>query len=161
MGSKIMKDIKVSLNWREIFSAAEIGISRHIESEKKGLKNKHGLNSYDGWRVNIEGAIGELAYAKAMNKFWPMSVNTFKSIPDVDQEEIRTRSEDYYDLLVRDDDPDDRIYVLVTGKIPNFIVRGWMLGRDAKQTKWKKNYANRPPAYFVPQAFLHDLNDIS
>ena len=86
------------------------------------------------------GACGEVAVAKAMGRYWGGSVNTFKSIGDLVSVgwEIRTRAEHSYDLIIRDDDQDDRVFVLVTGKAPNYVVRGWIKAGDAKERNGAK-----------------------
>jgi len=90
-------------------------------------------------------------------------VNTFKSLADlVSDVEVRTRSKDYYDLLVRADDQDSKRFVLVIRKGPkSFEVIGWIKAKEAKQEQWIKTYGNRPPAYFVPKSALKDIKELS
>jgi hypothetical protein len=112
------------------------------------------------WSNHIEGACGELAVAKLLNIYWPASVDTFLEVPDVGCLEVRTRRQDTYDLLVRDQDSDDRIYVHVTGVIPVFTVWGWMWGGEAKHDRWKRSYAERPDAYFIPSKHLKPMRKL-
>jgi hypothetical protein len=153
--------IEVSLTWAELLQAALVGITRHIASIKKDLQDKHGLKRENAWTVHIEGAAGEMAFAKAMNKYYSSSVNTFKSSDgDVDKLEIRTRADHGYDLIVRKDDKPNRRYVLVTGMAPHFRIIGWLEGSLARRDKWWKTYANRPGAWFVPKNSLKPINTI-
>jgi hypothetical protein len=69
------------------------------------------------------------------------------------------RSDDF-DLLVRPNDKDDAPYVLMVGVAPLFRFAGWKLGRDCKRAEWVRTHGDRPPAYFVPQAFLGDLESL-
>jgi hypothetical protein len=126
---------------------------------QKGLEDKHGFDG-EPWNIDIEGAAGEIAAAKALGVYWGASVNTFKVGGDVGGLEIRTRSKSEYELLIRDNDPDDSIFVLVTGRSPNFEVVGWMKGKDAKREEWKQTHGGRPPAYFVPQSELHSIESL-
>jgi hypothetical protein len=73
---------------------------------------------------------------------------------------VRTRSKHGYDLIVRRDDRDDDVFVLVTGGPHDFEVRGWMFGRDAKANKFKANYGNYGEAYFVPSRELRPVEEL-
>jgi hypothetical protein len=147
----------VKLSFSEMKMAAAVGITRHIAALQDGRNDKHGAKKEDGWSNHIEGACGELAVAKLYNVHWPGSVNAFKS-PDLGALiQIRTRSRHDYDLIVRDDDLDGDVYILVTGVAPDFAVRGWILGSDAKQQKWRAAHGGREVAFFVPQGALHPM----
>jgi hypothetical protein len=111
--------------------------------------------------MHIEGACGEAAVAKALNVFWSGTVNTFKRGGDIGSKiQVRTRSKSYYELIVRQDDRDDDIFILVTGKAPSFDVVGWTLGKDAKKEQWIQTHGNREAAWFVPQKELLDINTL-
>lgn len=153
--------MKIKLSISEMHIAAQIGSMRQIQALAKGLPDRHGFDGLDGWSVHIEGAAGEMAVAKALNLYWGGSVNTFKSLGDIgSQLEVRTRSKDYYELIIRPNDKDDSRYVLVTGRAPNYNVVGWIKGKDAKQEKWSKTHGNRPAAFFVPHKELNDIGTI-
>lgn len=148
--------MKVKLTNSELVMAALIGCRRHIASLK--LKQAHGAT--DTWTINIEGACGELAAAKALNLFWDGGVNTF-SAPDLQPNiQVRTSSNHDWGLIVRRNDKDDEIFVLVTGVSPEFVVRGWIVGKSAKNNKWFRTYNNRPEAYFVPQSALNPVGTL-
>lgn len=151
--------IEITLNQLEIIWASQIGTIRHTEALKKGLPDKHGFDG-DGLTIHINGACGEMAVAKALGIYWAGSANTFKRERDVGKWEVRTRSKDYYDLIVRADDDNNNVYILVTGDIPNFKIHGYISGKDAKQEKWIKDYGGRPPAYFVPKQFLSNIEQL-
>ena len=156
--------MKVTLDWSELELAAAVGLRRQLSSLRDQRKDKHGFSG-PGWTIHIEGACGELAVAKALGRYWNGSVDTFKDA-DIPGEhtaigfgkvQVRTRSNAYYDLIVRPDDADQDVYILVTGRAPEFEVHGWIRGRDAKQKMWLRTYGDRPAAYFVPQSALQRL----
>ncbi|KKM95012.1 hypothetical protein LCGC14_1192430 [marine sediment metagenome] len=147
----------ITLSWHEVILGAQLGIFRQIASLKDNLPDNYGYDGKDGWTKHIEGSCGELAFAKFYNCYWDATLNTFKKGQDVGGFQVRTRSSDNYDLIVRPDDRNEDKFVLLTGRIPKFYVRGWMLGKDAKQKKWKQEYGGRPAAYFVPASELHNL----
>lgn len=136
--------------------AAMVGVKRQLEALKDGRPDRHGYEG-DGWAVHVEGAAGEQAAAKAMNRFWSGSINTYQLGGDVGEIQIRTRSKGYYELIVREQDDDNAAFVLVTGAAPTYQVVGWIFGRDAKRAEWSKTHGDRPAAYFVPHAALQDL----
>ena len=148
----------VTLEWYEYAMASDVGRMRSLASIRQGLKHKYGMVTA-GWTEGIEGACGELAVAKVLGIYWDGSVNTFKS-PDVGDLQVRTRSKDHYDLIVRPEDSSSEIFVLVTGTCPSYAVHGWIRGADAKQREFLKDYGNRPPAYFVPKNRLRPIEEL-
>lgn len=151
--------IAVTLDWFEVLGAGHVGLQRHVEALRHNLPNRYGAETAkSGLGLHIEGACGELAFAKAVNRYWNGSVNTFSFGGDVGKVQVRTRSRDDYDLIVRPADADLALYVLVTGLMPHYKVHGSISGLDAKSPQWQKSYGDRPMAYFVPQAALRPIN---
>lgn len=145
--------IPVSLTETESLHAAEVGLHRQLASRFKRLKDRHGFQGL-GWNEHIEGAAGEMAFAKAFYLYYPFSINRFKDAPDVGPFEIRTRIKHDHDLIVRPGDQNRR-YVLVTGMIPDFQIHGWIDRRNVKED-WLRSYGGREPAYFCPQNQLNN-----
>lgn len=147
----------VNLEWFEVSRAALVGVSRNVEALRKSLTNKMPTNQRD-WDIHILGALGECAFAKATNRYWNGSVNTFKSGGDIGEcIQIRTRSKHSYDLIVRDEDKDGDVFVLVTGGPLEFRVQGWIRAADAKRREYRANYGNYGEAYFVPKDELRPI----
>ena len=147
--------MKVKLEYHEALIAAEVGMRRQLAA--LGRPDAHGFDGENGWTVHIEGAGGEMAFAKSADLYWNGSVNTYKVGGDVGLIQVRTRSKHDYDLIVRHDDRDEDIFVLVTGKMPNYQIRGWIQGGEAKQDEWVKTHGGRPAAWFVPAAKLKGI----
>jgi hypothetical protein len=149
------QDISVTLSSAEIISAATVGALRFAESVSSGRRDSHGFDkSKSGLSLHIEGACGEVAFAKCRGLYWGATVNSFKAADLERNIQVRTRSSHDYDLIVRSDDADTDVFVLVTGVCPNYLVRGWMYGKDAKKDEFSKDYGGRPSAYFVPASKL-------
>ena len=146
--------IWVTLTSSELLSAGSIGLARHAKSIKRGQPDCHGYGGDSGWSLHIEGACGELAAAKASGRYWPATIDSFKNGDDVSGFQVRTRSKHEWDLIIRDDDKDDRIFVLVTGQAPRYAVRGWIRARDGKKDEHVREHGSRPSAWFVPQVAL-------
>ena len=148
-----MSGINVTLTVAELRMACTIGCERQLEALRKSLPDRYGYEG-DGWGIHIEGAAGELAVAKALLTHWQGSCGTFRQGGDVGHLQVRTRSRDDHDLIIRERDDDNALYVLVVGRSPHYRVVGYLRGRDAKQTCWLQGHGGRQPAYFVPQREL-------
>ena len=135
---------------------------RHIAAIAKNSRDGHNLDpKKDGWGIHIEGSCGELAASLATGRSWPGSVGTYKTEPDVLGFEVRTRSCHDWDLNVRTNDADDAIFVLVTGKVPHFVVHGWLRAGDGKRPEFWTDHGQRgAPAWFIPKALLQPLETL-
>jgi hypothetical protein len=152
-----MIPVDVKLEWYELSLAAMIGARREIEALRKGSRPAHGAGEDKRWLNHIEGAAGEMAFAKAVNRFYNGSVNTYSTGGDVGPVQVRTRSRHEYELIIRSSDDDNSIFALVTGQSPRFKVWGWIRALNAKRPEWLKDHGNREPAYFVPNHALNAL----
>lgn len=151
----------VTLTESEMLQAVHVGALRQIAAIRKKLRDRHGAHPHLSWELHIQGACGELAVAKATGRYWPASVNTFKQDGDIGLSlQVRTRTLDKYDLIVRDDDRDDDVFVLVTGLPPTMRVRGWLYGKEAKQNVYRASHGDRDEAYFVPARNLHGMSTL-
>lgn len=160
---------RIQLEWFELWSACGVGVLRQVLSMQDGRKKRFGK---DDWMLemqkHIAGAGGEAVVGKVLGIYWPGSVNTFKSQPDVGRFEVRTRlhrpDPPRPELIVREDDPDDTIFIHVVtcpkaarvGKSQRaqFDVWGWINSDDAKVEKYKNNHGGHGDAYFVPYEAL-------
>jgi hypothetical protein len=149
----------VELSLTEMLNAANVGIVRHHESTKRNHKFAHGFveNEKTALCIDIEGAMGEVCVAKVLDRYYEGTVNTFKGADIGKDIQVRCRSKHDYDLIVRDDDNPNHFYIHVTGTAPNYCVRGWMRGEDAKQPKYLAGHGGRVPAYFVPEKDLKKI----
>jgi hypothetical protein len=152
----------VELTEEQFQHAIKIGERRQEEALQKRLPDKYGFDGVAGLAIHIEGAAGELAVAETLRIPWGATVNTFKQVADLaDNVEIRTRSKSSYDLIVRPDDKDQSIFILVLRTAPKkFNVVGWIQAAEAKQEKWLQTYGHRPSAYFVPQSALKPIETL-
>ena len=146
--------LSVTLTPEEYEWAKSIGLKRNSEAKKQGRSDAHGLTGTSGEKQHIEGACGELAFAKWLGVVWPATVNTYQQGGDVGNIQVRTRSRLEYDLLVRKNDKDGALFILMQGQSPTFRVAGGLWGKQCKNEIWSKGYGGRPPAYFVPRSAL-------
>jgi hypothetical protein len=155
-----MSGVRIALSWSEVVVAAFSGLQRHVECLQQGRTPMYGLGRDEQtWDHNINGAITEAAYAKAFDHYPKRD-----AAPDTEGDlrngtEIRGTMHADGCLILHDRDHDDRPYVLVTGRPPEFIVRGWLYGREGKQPAyWRADW--RRPCYAVPQAALRPIEDL-
>jgi len=159
VGRRRVDALKITLTPFELDMACNVGLRRHLSAITANRKPQHGIDPDDCWRAHIEGACGELAVAKFLNRYWDGSVDTFRRQADFPGAEIRTRSKHTYDLIVREDDDPNKTFVLVTGVAPNYWIRGWIRGHDARRDEWRQTYGGRPEAWFVPAKFLKSFKE--
>ena len=150
----------VKLTKTEAQTAAFVGVERRLTNRYKevGAKDYVKEVQFDlgGFERDIQAAAAEQAFAKARNKYWDYSVNTFKK-PDVGDVQIRHTVRSSGKLIVRPDDSDEEIFVLVTGEIPEFTIRGYMRGCEAKQDQFIDNPGGGKPCWMVPQDNLRPV----
>lgn len=153
--------MNVQLTWHEQFLAAQVGLLRYFRAVRDRRLDGHGLlqQDGDGIALHINGAMGEMAFAKSQQLYWDGSVDTFKGA-DVGAIHVRTRSRADYELLIRDDDPDQVPFVLVRGSQGRYEVVGWIWSHDARVPHWRHDYGQREPAFFVPDESLLPIDTL-
>ena len=155
---------EVTLTWYEVSVAIHLVGLRHTEALRKCMKDKHGYKGRD-LQDNFYGMLGEIAFAKATGKYFPMSVNTFKDADIGINWQVRTvGSNNNRDLIVRPADPSKHKYVLVEistkdsypDKFYVATIHGWIEGTQAKDKQYLSYFGNpdRPPAYRIPKKAL-------
>lgn len=149
--------IDITLSEWEAKIGAAIGTEREIQYRFYcDWDHADGRRADVGWQTQVEGACGEVAAAKALGLYWPATVNTFKDEYDLADFEVRTRSKHHYGLLVRDNDPDDRRFILVTGECPYYKVWGWATAAEVRRHGTRLNPGNdgRPPFWVLDDKTL-------
>ena len=132
-----------------------IGVMRRVRNIKAARVERRAaidIKAADGWVRDIEGALGEVALAKALNVF--IADHGDMKCPDVGDVDVRMTMHENGRLIIHPDDPDDRAFYLVTGAYGDYVVRGWIRGGDAKRDEWWTDPSGGRPAYFVPQDAL-------
>ncbi len=151
----------VTLEWFEVQAAAQVGLSRQFHSLKAGMKNRiANVPQANEWGTHIEAAASELAAAKALNRYWDFSVNTFKAGDIGDNLQIRLATRGTDSLILRAGDNPNHIYLLVIGQIPTFRLAGWAFGKDAMNPIFVRNPNAGTPAYFMPQSLLQPIHTL-
>lgn len=142
-------------DWQMAFGAV-VGCMRNSFALGIHGRPKYGQDSASRSEDDILGARGEIIIALDLNIFWDGTVGQWGG-PDVGRLQVRTRSENWHDLIVYlDADPRDT-YVLVVGTGPRFRIVGSIRAAKAKQTGVLMNPGERAggAGYFLPQ---HELD---
>lgn len=151
--------MKIVLTQAEMQQAAFVGCYRNAENIKKGRRARYGANNKrNGWQYAIEGALGEMAAAKACGVFWS-GAHDFGA-EDILGADVRTSS--FPDVFpMHDKDNDDRKFIGVFGAEGTYDVEGWLWGGECKRKEWfSDRFRNGRPAYWVPRDKLRPLSSI-
>lgn len=115
-----------------------------------GRQPRYGADKND-FGIAIVGALGEIAVAKLLNKYWAGNVGDL-SARDVDGLQVRS-SALHRNLILHPQDSDNDPFVFVAIERNTATVCGWMLGKDGKDEKYWR--ADKPrPAFFIPERDL-------
>jgi hypothetical protein len=132
--------------------AATVGAIRQVQNLRDKRSPAYGAGRSNDWQLHIEGALGEFALAKFLDRF-PSGAHEFRA-RDVGAWQVRTSSRDDGDLILHDRDDDAERFVLLTGRNGAYQVRGWILAADGKRAEYWRDPVGGRAAYFVPQSAL-------
>lgn len=143
------------------YAAGLAAIRCHWSMDRNGRPRGVRRRGADMSVMHLNGALGEVAVARGLGLPLPCTVATFHSdVPDLPPNiEVRWTSHDDGDLVVRPDDMRGaaRRWVLVTGRTPHYVLRGWRLitSADDMDPRWWRDVGGyKEPAWWIPQAEL-------
>ncbi len=147
---------RVQLTREEAIAAALVGAQRRMISHYAGQRDTHGMPADMVWMFEMEGALAECAFAKLVGLYWSATVNTFKGADVGRKIQVRQTIHEFGTLRITKEDPDEDLFVLMTGKLGSYTFRGAVRGWKGKQEQWwGKLRADREYYSFnIPQRFL-------
>lgn len=154
--------ITITLSQADVCLAERVGMMRMRSSGNTG-RNPHRSQAGrdDDRRRHHErlGCMAEAAVAAHLGIPYEGTVNTFHNRPDVGPFEVRATDRVDGRLIVRDNDPPERPYVLAVcdGVTPVVELRGWLYGWEARHRRWLRDPHGRRPCWMVPQHHLHPV----
>jgi hypothetical protein len=157
----VRNGVTVSLTLPEWDLAVNTARIRIISSAAQNLNHAttYKRNVLERLTEEVVGACGEIGLAKAFGVWFVPGLNTFHNKADfLDDIESRATHLPTGSLIVRDNDSDARRFVLALVKGNRVTLVGWLLGGEAKQSKWLRSPSGERPAWFVPQHCLHPIN---
>ena len=152
------KSIEASLDYREMLSTANIGAIRRISGIRSANKPNRAVETSQ-WTRDCEAAAAEYVVARHLGICWNLGCGSSLYAGDVGECEVKHTLLDRGCLIVRPEHAAERIYILVTGEMPVYQIRGWYWGYDAKTDKYW-NEMIQEPAYMVGQEYLNDMSEI-
>jgi hypothetical protein len=145
----------------EVLIGGLVADMRLVQNMKWGTKHKYGASLVGRFERDGDGACSEQATAKWLDRHWNGNIGDKHAADIGDDIDVKHTNHDDGKLIVHPDSHDDWYYVLVTGTVPTFTVRGWLFGREAKQQQfWAELQPNRP-AFCVPQDMLRDPRELA
>ena len=146
----------VELTWKEMMLGAQTGVMRQVENTR-GKYRQPSINvGHDrDWQIHIEGALAELAAAKALGIF--PAGGEFRSADLGSGIEVRSSQREVTWMYMKESDVDDNIFVRVTGLNGDYKIHGWITGREGKEFPLEDKYNRGFQSRFVPYDALHPL----
>lgn len=166
--------IEVTLSAVEMLMASQAAAWRRISNITKARKAAHGFsNARNGWQADNEGALAEVAVAKALNLYW--SAGAFGA-PDVGGKyDVRSTPCATGHLIVYPRDDNERAFILAIGADDKWQIVGWLSARACKQEHfWTTHVFRGKPCeptypgasklndacYYVPQDALRPIESL-
>lgn len=150
----------IQLTHSEIMQAAIVGVMRGVSAMKNNRLPRYGATDDNAWQISIQGAIGEFALAKALDRFWHNACGTPEA-GDVGDLEVRTISKPNHRLIVHPQDADDAPFFLIHVDGCQCEIKGWLYGSEAKQDQFWTDPGTGRPAFFVPQHQLKTFGEFN
>jgi hypothetical protein len=155
--------VEVELTPGELLIGTIIGAMREYEALKFGKEHKRFPPKDKSHFVppsmaqHIATTCAEIGVAKHLGRFWSGGLE--QGACDVSGHvEVRYTNVDNGHLRVYEEDRDDATYVLVTGMMPKFHIRGWLRGEKAKDAKfWKEPVKGKGFVFWIDQASLNKM----
>lgn len=142
--------VEVTLSVEAMVQALMVGGRRTIAAARKALRSPS--QAKRTWDIDIEGAMAEMAVAKATGMYFEPELDKFGDA-DVGQLHVRHTVLPDGCLIIRPEDPEGR-YCLVTGQLGRYRIVGCIDSVEARQDIWMRAPQGRPAAWFVPQSAL-------
>lgn len=157
--------IPVHLSSTEIIFASLNASFRRVCNRARGRRPANGLTvETQTWDFDIHGAIGELALAKAMDRYPHLDASAPGRHGDLPRTHLECRHTVHHHghLCLYPGDDDSKPFVLVTGEPPQFIVQGWIYAREGKlRCYWiERDPRFKRPCYAVPQTQLRSTDTL-
>lgn len=157
--------IWIDLTDEEMNRAIYVGVCRQRNNMKNKRRQAHGAEGdavamEHRWDYHIEGAGAELAVALWLRVPWDGNLENFDA-DDAGPHQVRQTWRQYGHLILHKRDKDHKAFILVTGLMPRFAIRGWLLASDGKLPKYRDDKGhNGRPCFWVPQDVLHHMKDL-
>jgi len=154
--------MRMVITQEQEWDAARVALDRvaeiHGRPDHVSRYNKN-LNFHDYIMETAESIGAEYAVAKYFGiADFSAADSRFKRTADVGSIiEVKWTKYDSGSLIIYDTDRSTDIAILVTGKSPNYYLKGWIPIAVAKNQKWRRRDR---PTYWVEQYHLHPIENL-
>ncbi len=149
---------RIELTTTEYTEAAKAGFDRHMQSIKSTERNRV-KNPNFKLQVDVDAACAERAFAKALGIAWNRNVGTYQR-ENAGLYRCKYTSISNGRLVVRRDDAEDGIYVLLVGSGLTYEIKGAITGAQARQIGEQAAPNGGEPAWFVSQKQLKPISEL-
>lgn len=152
--------LRVELSADEILSAVVVAAQRKITSDRRRASGSESRRAehYDEqrtWDQEIESSLAEMAVARWRNRYWMGSrFNGIDAGTDAGNAQVRWTAHSNGHLILYEEDSEEGIYVLVTGRSPSMTIVGWMYGQQAQQPQFWREEGVKCRSWWIPQGAL-------
>jgi hypothetical protein len=164
MGNFTLPGLPVHLEKHESEVACFVGKRRYESSRRDGKQHTRGYTATglkSHMRGEVNAAAAEIAVGKLLNVYVPLSFNVKGEKPDVGRRiQVRHTLREDNSLIIIERSVDDQFFVLVTGSMPEYSVKGYIRAKEGKLEEYIRNPDDRGEAYFVPQSALTPIEDL-
>lgn len=152
----------ITLNDAELGQCCFQAAARMLVSRMYGRNQSRSVERswFEHYKNELVGVIAECAYCKWRNIYQSKDLDVFHTKTDTtDGVEIRSITSMDHCLIVRNDDPDERKYILVyVNRNAECQMIGWIRGIEAKKKQWERNPGGKRPSWFVPMQELNEFD---
>jgi hypothetical protein len=150
--------ITLPYTFKEMLVAVKAAEVRQYEAELLGCKEWKQNTLLDALEIHTVGALAELKVSQWLGKKVKLTHGTFKDVADVGRDvEVRAVRKEDGKLVIRDNDPTDRRYILTYVSRCSVKLLGWLEGYLALEKGVKANPGGFKEAWFVSQDKLWDM----
>jgi hypothetical protein len=149
--------VPVSLTEEQLLTCAIGAVRRTVDNMVNRRPQPYGEPD-NRWEADVQGACGEFVVAQFLGMFW----DPVQGFPQKDRDvgfhvQVRTTKLETGCLFLYPSDAPAHPYVLVTGWVPNLVIRGFIFGHDGKNQDYWGKARTRSPCFAVPQYALEDV----
>ena len=165
------EEFPVRLTLQEMMIGATVGLQRQLKCQQKSRSGsgtvseytkKYGAPGSEGlWGNSVEGALGEFAVAKFLG-LYPSGIEGYDATDVGRHYEVRTRPEEFHQLVLKKKDKPDKYYILVQGSYGEYTIRGWISAYEVfTHPEWYHNNSGRTTeSYWVPHENLYSISTL-
>jgi len=141
----------VTLDPQEAMRAVMIGGGQRLRRIRDGSADRYGLQSdaETNWGRQIESVGAEMAFAKWLGVYYNPPLRPDDGT-DVAGCQVRSSTFDGAHVLLHDQDTGPA--VLVTGSMPEYVIRGWCIAEEVKLPAYLREGPRS--CYWIPAAKL-------